>query len=92
MTVIMRCSKATNLKTSEDLKNTIFCNNYMSFAPVDSTRNKLTSVFPVSRSDKDPDLLSSSTLSDFQIICTLAVGEFGHVDLVRVHLIAAHAQ
>ncbi|XP_074525807.1 cGMP-dependent protein kinase 1 [Halichoeres trimaculatus] len=36
------------------------------------------------RSDKDPDLLSFSTLSDFQIICTLAVGEFGHVDLVQV--------
>uniref|UniRef100_UPI0037E8B114 cGMP-dependent protein kinase 1 n=1 Tax=Semicossyphus pulcher TaxID=241346 RepID=UPI0037E8B114 len=35
-------------------------------------------------SDKDPDVLSSSTLSDFQIICTLAVGEFGHVDLVQL--------
>ncbi|XP_034726767.1 cGMP-dependent protein kinase 1 [Etheostoma cragini] len=35
-------------------------------------------------SDKDPDLFSSSTLSDFQIICTLAVGEFGHVDLVQL--------
>ncbi|XP_059193259.1 cGMP-dependent protein kinase 1 [Centropristis striata] len=35
-------------------------------------------------SDKDPDLISSSTLSDFQIICTLAVGEFGHVDLVQL--------
>ncbi|CAJ1068602.1 cGMP-dependent protein kinase 1 isoform X4 [Xyrichtys novacula] len=35
------------------------------------------------KSDKDPDLLSFSTLNDFQIICTLAVGEFGHVDLVR---------
>ncbi|KAM3611312.1 uncharacterized protein V6R79_016367 [Siganus canaliculatus] len=39
------------------------------------------------KSDKDPDLLnliSSSTLSDFQIICSLAVGEFGHVDLVQL--------
>ncbi|XP_075960970.1 cGMP-dependent protein kinase 1 isoform X1 [Anarhichas minor] len=35
-------------------------------------------------SDKDADLFSSSTLSDFQIICTLAVGEFGHVDLVQL--------
>ncbi|TDH13269.1 hypothetical protein EPR50_G00056060 [Perca flavescens] len=35
-------------------------------------------------SDKDPDLFSSSTLSDFQIIGTLAVGEFGHVDLVQL--------
>ncbi|XP_041643906.1 cGMP-dependent protein kinase 1 [Cheilinus undulatus] len=35
-------------------------------------------------SDKDPDLLSSSILSDFQIICTLAIGEFGHVDLVQL--------
>ncbi|XP_029295480.1 cGMP-dependent protein kinase 1 isoform X2 [Cottoperca gobio] len=35
-------------------------------------------------SDKDPDLFSSSTLSDFQIVCTLAVGEFGHVDLVQL--------
>ncbi|XP_032372904.1 cGMP-dependent protein kinase 1 isoform X2 [Etheostoma spectabile] len=35
-------------------------------------------------SDKGPDLFSSSTLSDFQIICTLAVGEFGHVDLVQL--------
>uniref|UniRef100_A0A672IK82 cGMP-dependent protein kinase n=1 Tax=Salarias fasciatus TaxID=181472 RepID=A0A672IK82_SALFA len=36
------------------------------------------------RSDMDPALLSSSTLSDFQIICTLGVGEFGHVDLVQL--------
>ncbi|XP_054467302.1 cGMP-dependent protein kinase 1 [Anoplopoma fimbria] len=35
-------------------------------------------------SDKDADLFSSSTLSDFQIICTLAVGKFGHVDLVQL--------
>ncbi|XP_031160945.1 cGMP-dependent protein kinase 1 isoform X2 [Sander lucioperca] len=35
-------------------------------------------------SDKDPELFSSSTLSDFQIIGTLAVGEFGHVDLVQL--------
>ncbi|XP_037634372.1 cGMP-dependent protein kinase 1 isoform X1 [Sebastes umbrosus] len=35
-------------------------------------------------SDRDPDLFSSSTLSDFQIICPLAVGEFGHVDLVQL--------
>lgn len=53
-------------------------------------RYKLISVFLASRSDKDPELLSSSNLSDFQIICSLAVGEFGHVDLVRVDLIAAH--
>ncbi|XP_039658322.1 cGMP-dependent protein kinase 1-like [Perca fluviatilis] len=32
----------------------------------------------------DPDLFSSSTLSDFQIIGALAVGEFGHVDLVQL--------
>lgn len=49
-------------------------------------------VLPVNRSDKDPDLLASSTLSDFQIVCTLAVGEFGHVDLVRVGLRAAHTR
>ncbi|KAM7416560.1 hypothetical protein PAMA_018562 [Pampus argenteus] len=35
-------------------------------------------------SDEDHALLSSSTLSDFQIICTLGVGEFGHVDLVQL--------
>ncbi|KAF1389711.1 hypothetical protein PFLUV_G00076320 [Perca fluviatilis] len=35
-------------------------------------------------SDMDPDLFSSSTLSDFQIIGALAVGEFGHVDLVQL--------
>nr|XP_046243097.1 cGMP-dependent protein kinase 1 isoform X2 [Scatophagus argus] len=35
-------------------------------------------------SNKDPNQLSSSTLSDFQIICQLAVGEFGHVDLVQL--------
>ncbi|XP_071338674.1 cGMP-dependent protein kinase 1 [Trachinotus anak] len=35
-------------------------------------------------SDKDCAALSSSTLSDFHIICTLAVGEFGHVDLVQL--------
>ncbi|XP_040011625.1 cGMP-dependent protein kinase 1 isoform X2 [Xiphias gladius] len=34
--------------------------------------------------DEDCTLLSSSTLSDFHIICTLAAGEFGHVDLVQV--------
>uniref|UniRef100_I3K0W5 Protein kinase cGMP-dependent 1 n=1 Tax=Oreochromis niloticus TaxID=8128 RepID=I3K0W5_ORENI len=35
-------------------------------------------------SDVDPVLLSTSTLSDFQIICSLGVGEFGHVDLVQL--------
>ncbi|XP_022055589.1 cGMP-dependent protein kinase 1 [Acanthochromis polyacanthus] len=35
-------------------------------------------------SDMDPALLPSSTLRDFQIICTLGVGEFGHVDLVQL--------
>ncbi|XP_008286868.1 cGMP-dependent protein kinase 1 [Stegastes partitus] len=35
-------------------------------------------------SDLDPALLPSSTLRDFQIICTLGVGEFGHVDLVQL--------
>uniref|UniRef100_A0A3Q4I6Q9 cGMP-dependent protein kinase n=1 Tax=Neolamprologus brichardi TaxID=32507 RepID=A0A3Q4I6Q9_NEOBR len=35
-------------------------------------------------SDVDPTLLSTSTLSDFQIICPLGVGEFGHVDLVQL--------
>ncbi|XP_068994902.1 cGMP-dependent protein kinase 1 [Embiotoca jacksoni] len=35
-------------------------------------------------SDMDPGLLVSSTLSDFQIICSLGVGEFGHVDLVQL--------
>ncbi|XP_023141344.2 cGMP-dependent protein kinase 1 [Amphiprion ocellaris] len=35
-------------------------------------------------SDLDPVLLPSSTLRDFQIICTLGVGEFGHVDLVQL--------
>ncbi|XP_018523812.1 cGMP-dependent protein kinase 1 isoform X1 [Lates calcarifer] len=35
-------------------------------------------------SDKDCALLSSSTLSDFHIICTLGAGEFGHVDLVQL--------
>ncbi|XP_044224508.1 cGMP-dependent protein kinase 1 isoform X2 [Thunnus albacares] len=35
-------------------------------------------------SDKDAALLSSSILSDFQIICTLGVGELGHVDLVQL--------
>uniref|UniRef100_A0A3B4WA12 cGMP-dependent protein kinase 1-like n=1 Tax=Seriola lalandi dorsalis TaxID=1841481 RepID=A0A3B4WA12_SERLL len=38
----------------------------------------------VFRSDKDCAVLSSSTLSDFNIICTLAPGEFGHVDLVQL--------
>uniref|UniRef100_A0A3B5AA13 cGMP-dependent protein kinase n=1 Tax=Stegastes partitus TaxID=144197 RepID=A0A3B5AA13_9TELE len=38
----------------------------------------------VCRSDLDPALLPSSTLRDFQIICTLGVGEFGHVDLVQL--------
>ncbi|XP_075895078.1 cGMP-dependent protein kinase 1 [Nelusetta ayraudi] len=37
-----------------------------------------------SESEKDPDLLSSTRLSDFQIVCTLAVGEFRHVDLVQL--------
>ncbi|XP_039477055.1 cGMP-dependent protein kinase 1 isoform X1 [Oreochromis aureus] len=38
----------------------------------------------VDSSDVDPVLLSTSTLSDFQIICSLGVGEFGHVDLVQL--------
>lgn len=40
----------------------------------------------ICRSDKDPELLSSATLTDFLILCPLAIGEFGHVDLVRVDL------
>lgn len=47
-------------------------------------KDKLNPDFPVYSRDMEPDLLSSSTLSDFQIICTLAIGEFGRVDLVRV--------
>uniref|UniRef100_A0A8C7ZH30 cGMP-dependent protein kinase n=1 Tax=Oryzias sinensis TaxID=183150 RepID=A0A8C7ZH30_9TELE len=35
--------------------------------------------------NEDPALLTSSTLSDFQIIRTLGVGEFGHVDLVQLN-------
>uniref|UniRef100_A0A1A8NH50 cGMP-dependent protein kinase n=1 Tax=Nothobranchius pienaari TaxID=704102 RepID=A0A1A8NH50_9TELE len=31
-----------------------------------------------------PSILESCTLSDFQIVCTLGVGEFGHVDLVQL--------
>ncbi|XP_068616853.1 cGMP-dependent protein kinase 1 [Brachionichthys hirsutus] len=38
-----------------------------------------------SESDKDPELLSSSALSDFHIVGTLAVGEFAHVDLVQLN-------
>ncbi|XP_041854228.1 cGMP-dependent protein kinase 1 [Melanotaenia boesemani] len=34
--------------------------------------------------NEDPALLASSTLSDFQIIHTLEVGEFGHIDLVQL--------
>ncbi|XP_029366296.1 cGMP-dependent protein kinase 1-like [Echeneis naucrates] len=36
------------------------------------------------QSDKDCAVLQSSTLSDFHIICTLAAGEFGHIDLVQL--------
>uniref|UniRef100_A0A3P9JSG0 Protein kinase domain-containing protein n=1 Tax=Oryzias latipes TaxID=8090 RepID=A0A3P9JSG0_ORYLA len=42
--------------------------------------------------NEDPALLTSSTLSDFQIIRTLGVGEFGHVDLVTFHLKNSHVQ
>ncbi|XP_060928051.1 cGMP-dependent protein kinase 1 [Limanda limanda] len=35
-------------------------------------------------SDEDDSLLSSSTLSDFHILRTLAAEEFGHVDLVQL--------
>ncbi|KAM4576283.1 cGMP-dependent protein kinase 1 [Odontesthes bonariensis] len=35
-------------------------------------------------SNEDPALLASSSMSDFQIICTVGVGEFGHVDLVQL--------
>eukprot|EP00064_Thunnus_orientalis_P006754 superscaffoldBa00000719_g6772 len=51
---------------------------------IDRENYKLTPLFLVSRSDKDAALLSSSILSDFQIICTLGVGELGHVDLVQL--------
>uniref|UniRef100_A0A3Q2TLU8 cGMP-dependent protein kinase n=1 Tax=Fundulus heteroclitus TaxID=8078 RepID=A0A3Q2TLU8_FUNHE len=36
------------------------------------------------RPKEDPASLASSTLSDFQIIRTLGVGEFSHVDLVQL--------
>ncbi|RVE68422.1 hypothetical protein OJAV_G00091250 [Oryzias javanicus] len=36
------------------------------------------------KTNEDPALLTCSTLSDFQIIRTLGVGEFGHLDLVQL--------
>ncbi|KAF7665661.1 hypothetical protein LDENG_00135990 [Lucifuga dentata] len=36
------------------------------------------------KSGIDPVLLSATAKSDFQVICTLGVGEFGHVDLVQL--------
>ncbi|KAM4616835.1 cGMP-dependent protein kinase 1 [Polymixia lowei] len=36
------------------------------------------------KSDKDAALLSDTTLSDFEVICNLGVGEIGHVDLVQL--------
>ncbi|KAM9744579.1 cGMP-dependent protein kinase 1 [Menidia menidia] len=41
-------------------------------------------------SGEDPALLASSTLSDFQILCTVGFGEFGHVDLVRLRSNITH--
>uniref|UniRef100_A0A3Q2ZWV4 Uncharacterized protein n=1 Tax=Kryptolebias marmoratus TaxID=37003 RepID=A0A3Q2ZWV4_KRYMA len=49
-----------------------------------NTEQELILVFPPIRLTEDPALLVSSTLSDFQIIRTLGVGEFGHVDLVQL--------
>ncbi|KAM7391854.1 hypothetical protein PAMP_022509 [Pampus punctatissimus] len=50
----------------------------------DSSHKVLQNTESKVESDEDHALLSSSTLSDFQIICTLGVGEFGHVDLVQL--------
>lgn len=73
-----RRSKAKNPRASEEYHDCLI--EYLSL--ICTSDFKLTSGFLVIRSDKDPDLLSSTTLGDFQIVCTLAVGEFGHVDLV----------
>ncbi|KAM9858647.1 cGMP-dependent protein kinase 1 [Aulostomus maculatus] len=50
----------------------------------DSSHEVLQNTESRAESDKDASPLSSATLSDFQILCTLGVGEFGHVDLVQL--------
>lgn len=44
-------------------------------------QHMLTPLLRVSRSEEDA-LLSNTSLSDFQVICHLGVGEIGHVELV----------
>lgn len=44
----------------------------------------------VCRLNQDLTFLPSSTLSDFHIVSTLALGEFGHIDLVGIDLALSH--
>uniref|UniRef100_A0A3Q2CS01 cGMP-dependent protein kinase n=1 Tax=Cyprinodon variegatus TaxID=28743 RepID=A0A3Q2CS01_CYPVA len=53
------------------------------FMPTENNKHHFICVF-LHRSKGDPASLASSTLSDFQIIRTLGVGEFSHVDLVQL--------
>lgn len=62
------------------------------FAFKENASHQLNTVSFLCRLNKDPTLPLTTTLSDFHIISTLAVGEFGHIDLVRVDLIAAQTQ
>uniref|UniRef100_A0A3Q0R6L8 cGMP-dependent protein kinase n=1 Tax=Amphilophus citrinellus TaxID=61819 RepID=A0A3Q0R6L8_AMPCI len=75
---IKRHNQAVNQKSSEKHHNAVL------FSHTEDTEYQLTPFFLVSSSGVDPTLLSTSALSDFQIICALGVGEFGHVDLVQL--------
>lgn len=86
LTPVEMSHKAVNPDLSKENYNTDL------FVKMAKTKHRLTDILTSCRSDVDPALLSSSTLSDFQIICSLGVGEFGHVDLVRVDLIATNTQ
>uniref|UniRef100_A0A3Q0R6M3 Protein kinase cGMP-dependent 1 n=1 Tax=Amphilophus citrinellus TaxID=61819 RepID=A0A3Q0R6M3_AMPCI len=77
---VIAAGEVTCLVIDRDEKH----HNAVLFSHTEDTEYQLTPFFLVSSSGVDPTLLSTSALSDFQIICALGVGEFGHVDLVQL--------
>ncbi|XP_062307418.1 cGMP-dependent protein kinase 1 isoform X2 [Osmerus eperlanus] len=52
---------------------------------VDDSNDGQESIESKVKAEEEDAVLSSATLSDFQVICNLGVGEIGHVDLVKLH-------
>lgn len=75
LTALHSCSTAMNQKTSEEQSRIV---SY--FTSIE--KHNFICIFLL-RPKEDPASLAASTLSDFQIIRTLGLGEFSHVDLVN---------